>query len=665
MESEQLSGRQPMNPRFYCTLFDAHFLSRGLAMIQSLREHSSRPVHIFVLAMDEGCCRTLEGLEIEGVTVLDLERDFLDQESREARANRPWREFCWTCSSALIRHLLLRRGLPQVTYLDADICFFSDPEPVFDEFSDGDSALITEHHYFPAHDQSEASGRFCVQFLPFNNNGDGREVLERWYRQCLEFCGLDPVRGLCGDQKYLDEWPDRYQHVRISSHRGAGLAPWNVESYRFESDGGLSVRSEGRLFHLVFYHFHALKFHVGGVLELSGDRYRISPWVYRNVYLPYFRRLRQAAEDLAMRGWFASHAALKGAPPQAAWWRRLKGFLVSNANRPRRCPEIFVQSCPVCDGMATRVRVSRLYDDRYGFADSFALRKCCSCGHSFLQGDFRNFDFSRLYTEFYPRSKQSVEGFVPVRELGGFRGWLLGEKSAAHFWVRPGESVLDVGCGFGESLEFHRRRGSRAAGIEADRNVEKIAQALQLDIRIGVFEPEMVGPERFDVVTLNQVLEHSVDPRGLLRNLAGCLAPGGRVILTIPNSHGFGARIFGRRWIHWHVPYHLQFFSRKSLKSLLDSTGSLRIESVRCVTHSNWVFFQLLAFLTYPAQGNRSAFWSSGSLSFLQKVLRKALGGALKFGVLSVYTRVLDLLGCGDNWVVVMQSTSDIAGAHQ
>ena len=319
--------------RYYCTLFDSGYLSRGLALYNSLMETSSVPAFLYILAMDEDCYRILNKLKLKNVTVIHLEKEFLDDRLTLAKSNRSWTEFCWTCSSGLIKYLFDRAKLDQVTYLDSDIYFFQDPEKIFVEFSEQNSALITDHFYFSRHDQSANSGRFCVQFVPFNRNSEGQTVLNRWYEQCLEDCSFRPEKGVCGDQKYLDEWPILYPRVKISTNPGAGVAPWNVEKYRFFGSNSVSLNDHGKIWPLIFYHFHGLKFFDSNRVELSGDRYHINRFVYDHVYLPYFKALKSAALEVSRVNETVSHGIKKDIlVPKSLLKRALKNLIATLKN---------------------------------------------------------------------------------------------------------------------------------------------------------------------------------------------------------------------------------------------------------------------------------------------------------------------------------------------
>ena len=84
-----------------------------------------------------------------------------------------------------------------------------------------------------------------------------------WRKVCLEWCYNRFEDGRFGDQKYLDDWPERFEGVHVLRHLGGGVAPWNMQQYCFEYQGGKIIGTElktDRQFLLVFYHFHSLVF---------------------------------------------------------------------------------------------------------------------------------------------------------------------------------------------------------------------------------------------------------------------------------------------------------------------------------------------------------------------------------------------------------------------
>jgi len=310
-------------------------------------------------------------------------------------------------------------------------------------------------------------------------------------------------------------------------------------------------------------------------------------------------------------------------------------------------------SCPVCGG-AVRVVLDQLYDDRYGYPDAFTLHECEQCGHMHIPTNFRAEDLGRLYTGYYPRGNFDLDSFQPEQERKGLMSWLKGEHAAAFRRVPRNVRVLDIGCGIGATLAYHKNRGCEAIGMEADENVQHIAKRYGLDIRRGIFDGSQFDTGYFDYVTLDQVAEHVTDPHALMRGIARVLKPGGTVIITTPNPRSLGAKLFGRKWLNWHVPYHIQFYTPRSLAVLAKDAG-LRLVRSETATPSEWQFYQWLHVVQFPDRGRRSAFWSPGMVEAKRSRYDGWIELARKYRLQRVITRLLDGLGLGDNYVFVLE----------
>src|SRR4051812_17472579 len=118
-----LSYQNLMATRYYCTLFDSFYLPRGVAMIESLaqRDHD---FHLYVFAFDDSSLQILKNLKLAHVTVISL-AEFETPELLQVKPTRSKVEYCWTCTPAVILHCLEHYKLPECTYLDADLLFFS------------------------------------------------------------------------------------------------------------------------------------------------------------------------------------------------------------------------------------------------------------------------------------------------------------------------------------------------------------------------------------------------------------------------------------------------------------------------------------------------------------------------------------------------------------
>jgi SAM-dependent methyltransferase len=312
--------------------------------------------------------------------------------------------------------------------------------------------------------------------------------------------------------------------------------------------------------------------------------------------------------------------------------------------------------CPVCQE-PTNIVLRDIYDDRYGYPGLFNLHECGSCGHMHTPAQFGPEELGQLYTRYYPRGDFDIETFKAEEEKRGVSAWFNGDHAAAFRRVPPGVRVLDIGCGLGQTLAYHRGRGCDAYGIEADENVQAIAARHGLNIRKGIFDGTQFESDFFDFITLDQVAEHVMDPHALMQGVARVLKPGGKVVITTPNPNSFGAWLYGRRWLNWHAPYHMQFYTRRSMGAVAARAG-LKLVKMETATASEWQYYQWRHALLFPRPSERSAFWSSGQVPEAEhKFARILIGLGRRLKLQRWISRVLDLLHVGDNRIFVLQKT--------
>lgn len=292
----------------YVTLFDAGFLPNGLALHRSLTRNGG-DFALWVLCMDETTEQVLGRLALPNVRTLSL----AEAETPDLRAVRPGRsrgEYSWTMTPFTPDLVFDRDGSVQrVTYVDADMWLARDPTRIFTELdASGASVLITEHAYAPEYEQSISYGIYCVQFMPFTR--DGSEGIRRWWQErVVEWCFATPQDGRFGDQKYLDDWPHRFEGlVHVLAQQDQALAPWNATRFPIAR--------------AVFFHFHGLRILPGRRIDLS-PIYPLPTPIIRHVYEPYVRQIGVAAASLGQVGFTPRPQAQ---PPRwSDWLRRCVG----------------------------------------------------------------------------------------------------------------------------------------------------------------------------------------------------------------------------------------------------------------------------------------------------------------------------------------------------
>ncbi|WP_300156637.1 methyltransferase [Solidesulfovibrio sp.] len=131
------------------------------------------------------------------------------------------------------------------------------------------------------------------------------------------------------------------------------------------------------------------------------------------------------------------------------------------------------------------------------------------------------------------------EGFAWSRS-GFFEGYntVLGHYQAqACLEYARGASLLDVPCGDGLLTSMLAERFSRVVGVDASSaHLAKARERMpQAEFHHALLEDFQTG-ERFDTISMLNVLEHLADPVAALRKVAGLLAPDGILIVHVPNA---------------------------------------------------------------------------------------------------------------------------------
>lgn len=260
--------------RHFCTLFDSNYLLKGVAMLRTLKQHCP-DAYVHVLCMDGQTREILEQMGLPYVTCLSL-AEVEDEALLAVKPGRSVAEYCWTLSPCLPWYVLQHNpSIDAITYLDADLYFYSPLQPLFDEIGTA-SIVIIEHRFPPALKHLEVNGRFCVEWVGFRRDEQGLACLARWREQCIEWCFHRLEEDRMGDQKYLDQWPGKYRGLHILQHPGAGVAPWNYSQHHFGQDSQGLLTVDGTP--LIFYHFHQFQLlSNGGFDRLSGSYRAMGP----------------------------------------------------------------------------------------------------------------------------------------------------------------------------------------------------------------------------------------------------------------------------------------------------------------------------------------------------------------------------------------------------
>jgi 2-polyprenyl-3-methyl-5-hydroxy-6-metoxy-1,4-benzoquinol methylase len=185
--------------------------------------------------------------------------------------------------------------------------------------------------------------------------------------------------------------------------------------------------------------------------------------------------------------------------------------------------------------------------------------------------------------KYYQEAKGSYENQYSDAELQYFRTKIALRWSVVERFVSAPGSLLDVGCGEGYTLAFFRELGWQVKGLDYSQAglASKNPQCLDALATGDVFEllqAELAAVRNYNVIWLQNVLEHVIDPVRLMHSLHELVAPGGVLVVTVPNDfsdlqmnalqRGHIDREF---WVA--LPDHLSYFSHASLENIGAATG--------------------------------------------------------------------------------------------
>ncbi len=201
----------------------------------------------------------------------------------------------------------------------------------------------------------------------------------------------------------------------------------------------------------------------------------------------------------------------------------------------------------------------------------FSISRCTDCG--LLQ-------VRPMPLEAALRGHYASDGYFHGNGAQGYDDYASVQKALAPLFGRRMRAIrdrlggsghlLDFGCAAGYFLDAANAAGWQADGVE----VSPVMAALATKVNRLVVRSSADLPDRlYDAVTLWEVVEHLRDPLGVLRDLRKRLRSGGMIALSTPNTGNWMAVADPTGWEGFRPPSHLTYFTRDTLKELLEAAG--------------------------------------------------------------------------------------------
>lgn len=296
-----------------------------------------------------------------------------------------------------------------------------------------------------------------------------------------------------------------------------------------------------------------------------------------------------------------------------------------------------VPDCPVCGSDFTRPWLAK---------NGYDHGRCNACGHGFVFPVPPSADINTYYQSLDAGLSSDCSWQTEAGHKRQLWGHLL--QRVEHNSGRG--PLLDLGCGGGQFLQLAAECGwSDACGVEPSPKAVRIARsAVSVPIHEGSWKDINLAPGSFAAIALLDVLEHDVDPVGLLAHGLALLRPGGSLMITVPNIHGLSLRCFGKEACVVIPPEHLSYFTAKSLRLMLLKAGYAMPHTTTCDLYlKEW-----LRLLPGSKKGNADAPADSTRKEHYMKWHHRLTSGIALTGIAAVNV-FLGLSGCGDQLVAI------------
>lgn len=240
------------------------------------------------------------------------------------------------------------------------------------------------------------------------------------------------------------------------------------------------------------------------------------------------------------------------------------------------------ECCPVCLAQNhERLRaIPGDYEYQTSIASDFAMYGCRDCGSEFVLPRPSVEQLRQMYPDTYYAYESDMTPFWEAVYKWRCKG--EARRLMALSAQRP-LRLFDIGTGDCRHFRAIGAVGDFAfGGVELNASMAASAREEGFDVTAGSFEDfDVSGREKtVDVLNMNHVIEHVIDPYETLQKIHMLLTDDGVFYGRTPKLPSLGLKLFGRFWGGYHFPRHLHLFSKESLELLLRNSGFREVEII-------------------------------------------------------------------------------------
>ena len=200
--------------------------------------------------------------------------------------------------------------------------------------------------------------------------------------------------------------------------------------------------------------------------------------------------------------------------------------------------------------------------------DGFNIVKCSNCSLIYVNPRLSGEELSELYNknvispyDYYIETKDEDERTFEER------------LDLIEDQVGSGK-LLDVGCSIGTFSNVAKTRSWEVYGVDINkRSVDYCINNLGIEVKCGDFEDLDFPGDFFDVIIMNDFLEHVNSPTNALNKANSMMKKGGIIFIVTPKIDSLMAKLSKGKWLHLKPNEHIFYFSSRTMKELLKKTG--------------------------------------------------------------------------------------------
>jgi len=234
-------------------------------------------------------------------------------------------------------------------------------------------------------------------------------------------------------------------------------------------------------------------------------------------------------------------------------------------------------ACPVCLTSRYETEYEDASDYEYGASGKFNFIKCTTCGVMILSPQPSIEELLSYYPPDYHGYNSSSRGLISIL----YR--VIDELRASRYAAISGPQglILDIGCADAQYFDIIKSRfpGIKPVGIEFNDSVAEKGRRLNRNIITGTLRSARLDTD-FNLIVMNNLIEHVLDPMAELKAAASLLKNNGSILVETPNTDCWDRAVFGRYWGGLHVPRHTFLFTPSSISALAEKVG-LKVKSIK------------------------------------------------------------------------------------